>query len=112
MKVIAMNRGTGKTTKLIKLCSKSGGYIVCRRSSVNLIMEHTKKLGLSIPYPLSYEEFISRNYCARGVKKVYIDDLDDFLNYISSVPVEAVTVDKELLAIGKRLGNRRILKWI
>jgi len=85
-------RQSGKTSKLIKMCARNGGYIVCRSKSMcGEIMNMARKMEVSIAFPLTYEEFIERRYFGKGISKFYIDDVDALLGYMTTVPIEAVT---------------------
>lgn len=86
-----MQRGEGKTAYLIKKSAESGNYIVCRTMEVaNHIQYHAKEMGLDIPLPITYSEFIHKEY--GYVNGFLIDDLEIFLEHLSSVPVNAITM--------------------
>lgn len=94
-KAIILQRGKGKTTELINLSAKTGEYIVCHSHSVKHIADAAKSMGLQIPYPLSYHEFIEGRYYGKGVKGVLIDEIGSLLREISRVPVSAITLSPE-----------------
>lgn len=59
------------------MCHENGGYIVCHnRQEAQRIAKHARDLGLKIPLPLTYEEFIKGAYYGKGVKNVYIDNVE------------------------------------
>ena len=88
-----MQRGYGKTTKLIKKSAKSGDYIVCNKlDEANRIQYEAKQMGLDIPLPITYAEFIEKRYHGRNISGFLIDNLELFLQYLSNVPVNAVTM--------------------
>jgi len=81
--IIRPMRG-GKTTELIKRCAERGGYIVCRSlEEAGRIFGQAKQMGLKIPFPISYDEFVNRKYYGKGVKKFHIDNIDMLVIYIS-----------------------------
>jgi len=96
MKLLFKPRQGGKTTELIKISAKENIYIVCSdRSRVSYIMELARVLKLSIPFPMTFDEVKRKQYLARGIKKILIDDADEFLQ--SSIPdleIETITITK------------------
>ena len=94
MEVIYRSRGQGKTTDLIKMSAEKGYYLVCSTMSrVKWTANHARELGLDIPFPLTFDEFIQREYYGKGIKGFVIDDADQLLQYMSSVPVFAVALN-------------------
>ena len=88
-----MQRGYGKTTQLIKKSAKSGDYIVCYRlDEANRIQHEAQQMGLDIPLPITYAEFVEKRYHGRNISGFLIDNLEMFLQYISKVHVNAVTM--------------------
>lgn len=87
-----MQRGYGKTTQLIKKSAKSGDYIVCNKlDEANRIQYEAKQMGLDIPLPITYAEFVEKRY-GRNISGFLIDNLESLLQYLSNVPVNAVTM--------------------
>lgn len=84
-----------ETTELIKMCSALGGYIVCAneiRAKQTAEMAHD--MGFNIPYPITFDDFISGNYHTKGVEKFYIDNADQLLQKLAGgVFVEAIVMD-------------------
>ena len=90
--IIVRGRQGGKTTELIRRAAEAGGYIVCTdQRRARQIAEHARKLGLTIPFPLTWEEFTGRHYHPPGVSGLLFDDLDRIIQGMSSVPVLAAT---------------------
>lgn len=88
MDVICRPRRSGKTTDLIKACAEQGGCIVCHdRDECYRVAEVAKKLGVSIPFPISFSEFLNNRYHLAGVKGFHIDSVEKLLRRISAVPV-------------------------
>ena len=85
--------GLGKTTKLIKQCSKYGGYIVCHSiREASRIHEEALQLDLDINLPITYEEFLKGRYGA-GCKQFYIDNVDILLQQISKLPIKGISIN-------------------
>lgn len=92
MKMIIRGRGNGKTSELIRLAAETGTYIVCtdhRRAWQ--IAQQAEGMGLSIPFPLTAEEWQRRSYGPPGVQGMAFDDLDRIIQGMTGVPVLAAT---------------------
>ncbi len=95
MRLIIRPRRCGKTTTLIKLCAKNGGYIVCHSKEESIrIFQQANDMKRKIPLPISYDEFYRKQYYGRGVGKFHIDNAEMLLQYISDVPIESITMTK------------------
>jgi hypothetical protein len=73
MKIIAGDRGTGRTTELIKESARTGVRILCYSASETLeIIEKSKSLGLNIkePIDLNYNRHSDIN------EDVLVDDIN------------------------------------
>ncbi|HMR88488.1 MAG TPA: hypothetical protein PKD51_10055 [Saprospiraceae bacterium] len=93
MQKIIMQRGHGKTTQLIKISAKSGDYIVCHKlDEANRIQNEAQQMGYKIPLPITYDEFVQKRYFDKNISGFLIDNLEMFLQHLSSVPVNAVTM--------------------
>jgi hypothetical protein len=94
MKVIATKRRKGKTIKTIEYAAKDGGYIVCKdQQEASRVFHFAKELGLDINFPLTFDEFLDKQFYARGIKSLYIDNLDLLIQYMSPhVPIKLVTL--------------------
>jgi len=93
MKIIFRPRRAGKTTDLIKECSEKGGYMVCHNyEEAHRVFKLAKDMGLNIPLPITYAQFVNKEYYGIGVKSFHIDNIDMLITYISSVPVETITL--------------------
>lgn len=97
MQIITGGGGCGKTTELIRLCARHGGYIVTRNQILAIdIQQHAIKLGLNIPLPITYSEFLSGKYCGKNIKNFYIDDVDVMISqFANGVNINAVTFSSE-----------------
>ncbi len=93
MNIIMRPRNAGKTTELIKLSAQNGGYIVCNsHNEAWQIHELSRQMGLEIPFPLTYSEFLHGYYHPQGVKNLLIDNADYLINSLSKSPIEAITL--------------------
>lgn len=95
MKVITGKMGSGKTTTLIKMSAETGYTLVVRSSMIGIIEATARTLKITIPTPLSYYDIIERRYLGQNHKGLLIDDFEDFLSHILSIPVEAVSTRSE-----------------
>ncbi len=99
MEIITGGRQTGKTTKIIQVAAEKFGYIICRsQSDAHRIARMAKKMGLDIPFPISYSEFLSgRHRVNPGIKGYLFDGAKDFLETLAFKPIfAAVWEDSEL----------------
>jgi len=93
MEKIILERGQGKTTSLIKRSSESGEYIVCSTlDEASRISAEARSMGLDIPFPISYGEFISGQYSSRNINGFLVDNADQLIKVISRVPITAITI--------------------
>ena len=97
MKVIYRPRQAGKTLELIKIAEKDNLYIVCpNRSQVYHIAELAKKIGLVIPFPLTWQELIDKQYYSKTINGFLIDNLDQCIQTLSpTVEIKGVSLTNE-----------------
>jgi hypothetical protein len=94
MEKIIMPRGTGKTHQLIIKSADTGDYIVCHSIDEALRIQHeSNKLGVKIPLPITYNEFIKNEYYAKGIKGFLIDNVEKLLQSLTEVPIKAITLN-------------------
>lgn len=92
MKIILRARQGGKTSELIRLAAGTGTYIVCTdQRRARQIAQQAKDMGLSIPFPLTAEEWRKLEYHPPGVRGIAFDDLDRIIQGMTAVPVLAAT---------------------
>lgn len=95
-KIIYKGRNTGKTTELIKLASTHQAYIVCHSiQCANGILKQARDMGLNIPMPITYDNFIDKKYYGEGIKGFLIDNAEHLLQRMTKVPIMAITINKE-----------------
>lgn len=93
MKTHIIPRGKGKTTKLIKKSAETGDYIVCHSlDEANRIQAEAQEMGLQIPLPITYNEFLKKLYYGKVISGFLIDNADVFLQSLSNVPINSITV--------------------
>ena len=99
MDTISGGRQTGKTTKVIQRAAKDFGYIICRnQADAYRIAGMAREMGLDIPFPISYSEFLQgRGHAHPGIKGYLFDDAKDFLESVAMRPIfAAVWEDDDL----------------
>lgn len=109
MQIIAGSPQTGKTTKLIQNAAQLGGYIVCINiQEAQRIQLQSIKMGLSIPFPITYKELVERKFLPAGVRKIHIDNVDMLLSQmLSPMRISTATIslpcarDTALYVIGE-----------
>lgn len=105
MKTIAKPRGSGKTTKLIKMSAKSGSYIVClNQREAGRIFDQARNEDKDINFPITYDEFINKRYYGKGIKGFLIDEIGLLVQCICrDVGIEAVTLTLEKTITKKQI---------
>lgn len=96
MKVILGKQGSGKTTELIKMAAEGRYYIVCRNyNHARHIQQMALEMGVVILFPISYDEFLNRQYNGVHIDGFLIDDADALLQRLSPVRITAITLTNE-----------------
>ncbi len=92
--IIASESGSGKTDKCIRLSAKTGAYIVCPvTEDVRHIWDKAKEMRLSIPYPMTFYEWVESRFYGCGVKGFIFDDIDRMVTMHSGgVPLVGVSL--------------------
>ena len=99
MDVITAYRGSGKTRQLIKRAAKTKSTIVCAHfANKSHIEMEAKEMGLSIPVPILFSEFIAGGGTRKNARSYMIDDLEDCLKQLSKgLAIEAIVISIEKL---------------
>jgi hypothetical protein len=94
MNAIIGNRGSGKTTALIKLSSKHQLYIlVLNRERQKQLFQQAHDLGYQIPYPITLDDFLADKLRGSHIREILIDDVDDILKHIfATVKINTVSL--------------------
>lgn len=80
MDIIVGAPRSGKTDQLIKMAANDYSYIICHnRDEAQRIANKAREVGLAIPSPITYDEFISVRYNAAGVRGFLIDNAECLL---------------------------------
>lgn len=98
MKIICMERGAGKTSKLIRLAAQDNLCIVCLNSvKVSSVLNLAKSLGFRIPIPVSMATFLTGRASEKGIAGFVIDDLDQALDNLGyAFGMRAVSITKNI----------------
>lgn len=94
--IICSQRQTGRTTKLIEKCARYRyALIVCpSRMRANNIFHYARKMGIHIPMPMTFGDFLKGRFAAEHIDAFLIDDLDSCLaNYSWNVPIDTVVFE-------------------
>lgn len=93
MKVIARKRREGKTQELIDIADKKRVYIVCSSTQeADRISKIARDQGKKIFFPLTFDEFLKKQYATRNIDGFLFDNVDQFISSISSVKIIAMTI--------------------
>ena len=83
-KLFVAGRGGGKTKKCIELASEHNAYIVCHsQGEAHRIAVAATAMGLDIPFPITYGEFIQGQFCGRHINGFIIDNVDMLVSYMA-----------------------------
>jgi len=95
-KLIVGDRQSGRTIDLIKAAAEAElkghtCYIVCHsHEEAHRIARIAELMELNIGFPLTYEEFIHRQYSGTNIDKFYIDNLHKLLVRMCPVDIDMV----------------------
>jgi hypothetical protein len=97
MKKLLLPKAEGKTQQLIELSEKTNAYIICKdHVQAYSISSRARAQGRDIPSPLTFDEFIERQYVHRGIQGFLFDDADAFVQHIAGkIPVIAITLTRD-----------------
>lgn len=104
MIVIASGRKTSRTTQLINLCAEAEArgeisYIVVKNHErAQAVAQKARELGLTMGFPVTFNEFLSNRWSANNIKNFFIDDADQLLASLAApAQIAAIVVLKENL---------------
>ncbi len=94
IRFVSGGRQYGKTTEMIRTAAETNSYIVCpHRQQVLYVQRLAEKLGVNIPFPITWDEFQRGQFSPMGVRGFVIDDLDQCIEYMArGVPVHAASL--------------------
>ncbi len=99
MKVITSPRQGGKTTKLIEMATEMEAngavvYIVTpTRKDASHVYKHAERMGINLRQPITFDDL--RTGLGKWVTHLLIDDLDRYIQSLTSVRIAAVTLNED-----------------
>lgn len=101
MKILQGERGSGKTTELIKQSYLQGiPIVVFSITQEEFVLHKAKQMGLNIPNPISITKLINRD--GRGLSmppEVLVDELDHVLESCIKAKVKFATTSSSVISI-------------
>lgn len=97
-KIVLAERQTSKTTELIKKCGENkNSIIVCpTRDMCVAAFRQSKMMGIDIPMPITFYEFVRGYFYPEYVTYFYFDELQLSLQYLTKgVPIDTVIMGTE-----------------
>ena len=93
MRVVVTARNEGKTTELILQAADLNGYIVCLsvREAAS-ISQQAQEMGVNINFPITFREFLERDYFGINIGVFHIDNADMLLQSLTIVPIETISI--------------------
>src|SRR3954471_17018905 len=102
MKVIYSPRKSSRTTRLIEMCAEKErlgelSYIVVENHrQAWAIAQKAQEMGLTIGFPITFYEFMRREWNGVHIKHFFIDNADHMLAALAApVNIEAVVFEKQ-----------------
>ena len=95
MKIICDGRQCGKTTKMLEWTNNQKGYnlIVCSDlREVQRLWKIILEKKYDLPQPITFNDFIKRNYCGRNIKNIVIDNVDLLLKTMCTTKLGCITL--------------------
>lgn len=93
MKILRLDRGEGKTTRLIKMSNQTSVPIVCSNTHRGRLISHkAEEMKLDIPKPIS----VRNVHGLRGLEAVLIDDVEDVLRDLIGCNIPLIATLAEL----------------
>ena len=114
--LIVADRQKGKTRHLITKCSQDGySLIICPTRAMCIhTFEEARKMGLKIPMPITFDDFVKGKFHSRGINKFYFDELQMSLAIMANgVPIDTVVIgfnaESNLYAVGNSVNRKETL---
>lgn len=84
-------------------------YVVCWKKDATRLHQKAKKLGLDIPFPLSYRELLDKKYYGSGIEGIIVLDADMLLREICpTLNIAGISIrDKEAFSEFNRVPHKR-----
>lgn len=94
MRIITGNRGSGKTTELIKYAVENKiPILVLWRSQAEYIRERAKEIGVPCPEIYTFAEYRMELHGVGHPPKVCVDEIQNFLRFALDTDVDCITYD-------------------
>lgn len=94
METLIMPRAVGKTIHLIRESATTGHTIVCANHlEAQGVLGFARKMHLSIPHPITYEDFLKQKYKGKDISGFLIDNADYLLQSLTKIPIKTITVN-------------------
>lgn len=93
--LVVGKRQSGRSTKLIREAAKYNyALIVCsnKREAGNTY-RMAREMGYNIPYPITFNDFVKKNYYGRNVQVLLFDNLDKSIKEYTDVPIVKIVVE-------------------
>lgn len=100
--LIIRNRQAGKTTEAIRMAHEKNLYIVVStKNEAGMVRDMAREMGLAIPFPITFEEFIeARKTRGKFIRGYIIDNAERLVQYLAQeIPVYAMTITDEEKAL-------------
>lgn len=96
--IVIGGRCTGKTTRMIKKAAENNIYIVVANlARAYTVAEMARRMGLSIPFPVTVWELQQKNLIGRrDIREVYIDDADAVLEHFVGTHVSYINLENPI----------------
>lgn len=114
--IIVADRCTGKTRHLIQKCSQDEySLIVCpTRAMCKYTFKEAESMGVKIPMPITFEDFVKGRFYSSNVNKFYFDELGMSLSSMANgVQIDTAIIGMEtgskLYAIGPSVNRKENL---
>lgn len=114
--LIVADRQTGKTRHLITKCSQDEySLIVCpTRIMCKYVFEEARNMGLKIPMPINFSDFVDGKFDPRIINNFYFDELQMSLEVMANgVPIDTAVIgfneDSNLYAVGNYVNRKETL---
>lgn len=93
--IVIGGRRTGRTTRMIKKAAENNIYIVvANQARAYTIAEMARRMGLSIPFPVTVWELQQKNLIGRrDIREVYVDDADAVLEQFVGTHVSYINLE-------------------
>jgi hypothetical protein len=93
MRIVIKPKRGGKTDEAIRLSAEKWFLIVCDNDGVQRVSDRAIELGLEIPYPITYSEFIAHSFYGAGLKGFILDNIEMLLLYLAKgVPIGMISL--------------------